>query len=223
MSNTKLLGHGKKKTVSSHKTTNWLLVTLTLYRNGFKEIQTYLKIMTASSKNNSEKISLRKWIIELKTMKKALHSPSRCHYPKSKKTKVRIVCDATAKAKKGCKSLEECLCRGPVILEDLCRLLLRFRIYKVVLTADIENAFLQVGLQPVDRGVSRLLWLKDPTKPLTKDNLKIYRFIRTPFGVISSLFLLGATIFHRVEQARTPAAEKIMKIMYVDNLLTGVN
>ena len=26
MSNTKLLGHGKKKTINSHKTTNWLLV-----------------------------------------------------------------------------------------------------------------------------------------------------------------------------------------------------
>ena len=28
---------------------------------------------------------------------------------------------------------------------------LRFRIYKVALTADIEKAFLQVGLQPADR------------------------------------------------------------------------
>ena len=126
------------------------------------------------------------------------------------------------KQKKGCKSLNECLYRGPVIL-DLCGLLLRFRIYKVALTADTENAFLQVGLQPVDRDVSRLLWLKDPTKALNKDNLKIYRFIRAPFGVISSLFLLGATILHHLEQVGTPTAEKIMKLIYVDNLLTGVN
>ena len=48
----------------------------------------------------------------------------------------------SAKAKKGCKSLNECLCRGPVILEDLCGLLLRFRICKVALTADIQKAFL---------------------------------------------------------------------------------
>ena len=47
-----------------------------------------------------------------------------------------------AKAKKGCKSLNECLYRGPVILEDLCGLLLRFRIYKVAQTADIEKTFL---------------------------------------------------------------------------------
>ena len=91
--------------------------------------------------------------------------------PDWKTTKVRIVYDASAKAKKGCKSLNECLHRGSVILEDLCGLLLRFDIYKVALTADIEKAFLQVGLQPADRDVTRFLWLKDPTMPLSKDNL----------------------------------------------------
>ena len=73
---------------------------------------------------------------------------------------------------------------------------LRFRIYKVALTADIEKAFLQVGLQPADRDVTRFLWLKDPTKPLSKDNLQIYRFARFPFGVISSPFKFGATILY---------------------------
>ena len=143
--------------------------------------------------------------------------------PDRKTTKVRIVYDASAKAKKGCKSLNECLYRGPVILKDLCGLLLRFRTHKVALTADIEKAFLQVGLQPTDRDVTRFLWLKDPTKPPTKDNLQIYRFTRVPFGVISSPFPLGATILHHLEQAGTPTSKMIMKHMYVDNLLTGVN
>ena len=116
--------------------------------------------------------------------------------PDRKTTKVRIVYDASTKAKKGCKSLNECLYRGPVILEDLCGLLLRFRTHKVALTADIEKAFLQVGLQPADRDVTRFLWLKDPTKPPTKGNLQIYRLTRVPLGVISSPFLLGATILH---------------------------
>ena len=143
--------------------------------------------------------------------------------PDRKTTKVRIVYDASAKAKKGCKSLNECLYRGPVILEHLYGLLLRFRIYKVALTADVEKAFLQVGLQPADRDATRFLWLKDPTKPLSQDNLQIYHFTRVPFGIISSLFRLGATILHHLEQAGSPTAEKIMKHMYVDNLLPGVN
>ena len=59
-------------------------------------------------------------------------------------TKVRIVYDTSAKTKKGCHSFNECLYRGPVTLDDLCGLLLRFR----TLVADIEKAFLQIGLQP---------------------------------------------------------------------------
>ena len=143
--------------------------------------------------------------------------------PDRKTTKVRIVYVTSAKAMKGRKSLNECLYHGPVILEDLCGLLLRFRTHKVALTRDIEKAFLQVGLQPTDRDVTRFLWLKDHTKPLTKDNLQIYRFTRVPFEVISSPFLLGATILHHLEQVGTPTSKKIMKHMYVDNLLTGVN
>ena len=58
-------------------------------------------------------------------------------------TKVRIVYDGSAKTKKDTKSLNECLLKGPVILEDLCGLLLRFRLEKVVLLADLEKAVLQ--------------------------------------------------------------------------------
>ena len=51
--------------------------------------------------------------------------------------------------------------------------------------------------------------------PLSEDNLQIYRFKRVPFGVISSPFLLEATIFHYFEQIRSPTAEKIMEHMTV--------
>ena len=98
--------------------------------------------------------------------------------PDRKTTNVRIVYDASAKARKGCKSLNECLNRGPVISDDLCGHLLRFRTHKVALTADTETAFVQVGLQPTDRDVTKFLRLKDPTKPLTKDkyaNLLLYK------------------------------------------------
>ena len=122
-------------------------------------------------------------------MQRAPRSPPCCHHPRSKKQlKLELSMMHQQKPKKESKSLNECLYRGPVILEDLCGLLLRFRTYKVALTADIEKAFLQVGLQPADRDVTRFLWLKDPTKPLSKDNLQIYRFTRVPFGVISKSF-----------------------------------
>ena len=51
-------------------------------------------------------------------------------------------------------SLNECLNRGPVILPDLCGLI-RFRIYPIVVLADIKKAFLQVGIQEPERDMTR--------------------------------------------------------------------
>ena len=60
-------------------------------------------------------------------------------------------------------SLNDCLYRGPIILPDLCGLLLRFRLYPIIVLADIKKAFLQVGLQEKERSTTRFLWLKDTT------------------------------------------------------------
>ena len=76
-------------------------------------------------------------------------------------TKVRIVYDASAKPKSDNKSLNECLYRGPVMLKDLCGLLLHFRLSKFAVVADNEKAFLQLGLQSEDRNVTRFFWIKD--------------------------------------------------------------
>ena len=55
-------------------------------------------------------------------------------------TKLRIVYDASAKSRKGNKSMNECLYRGPVMLNDLCGLLMRFRLRTVAIVADIEKS-----------------------------------------------------------------------------------
>ncbi|KAL9972922.1 hypothetical protein ACROYT_G019318 [Oculina patagonica] len=92
--------------------------------------------------------------------------------PKKTTTKIRIVFDASAKTRKGSQSLNESLHRGPIILEDLCGLLMRFRLNKVALVADVEKVFHQVGLQPEDRDVTRFVWLKDATKPTLENNVQ---------------------------------------------------
>lgn len=65
---------------------------------------------------------------------------------------LRLVYDASAKVKNA-KSLNECLYAGPMMLEDLTGLLIQFRCHKVGLTADVEKAFLQIGLKEKDRDV----------------------------------------------------------------------
>ncbi|XP_063538069.1 uncharacterized protein LOC134747373 [Cydia strobilella] len=140
--------------------------------------------------------------------------------PKGKKG--RVVYDGSAKLKNS-KSLNECMYRGPSMLEDLTALLLRFRVNKIGITADVEKAFLQVGLQQEDRDVTRFLWLKDPKQGVTEKNLLHLRFCRVPFGVISSPFLLTATIRHHLSQGDQNLMSEIAERTYVDNLVTGTD
>lgn len=67
--------------------------------------------------------------------------------PSKTTTKVQIVYDASAKVKLANNSLNQCLHRENVLLNDLGGILLRFRVSQIALLADIEKAFLQVGLQ----------------------------------------------------------------------------
>ena len=81
--------------------------------------------------------------------------------PAKNTTQLRVVYDASVKSRKGVKSLNECLYRGPVLLPDQCGILFRLRLHPIVLLADIEKAFLQVDIQESDRDVTRFLWYKD--------------------------------------------------------------
>ena len=79
--------------------------------------------------------------------------------PGKSTTKVRIVYDASAKVRKDETCLNDCLYRGPVMLPDLCGLLIRFRISPIGVVGDIEKAFLNVGLQAQDRDVTRFSYM----------------------------------------------------------------
>ena len=155
---------------------------------------------------------------------------SRVHYlphqpvltPSKMTTKLRVVYDASAKARRNNLSLNDCLHRGPVLLPNLCGILLRFRLDPIAITSDIEKAFLQLAIHPPDRDVTRFLWFRDTSTPVvTKSNLQIYRFTRVPFGLISSPFLLQATVRHHLQSEGSPLAQRILRNIYVDNVVLG--
>ena len=74
--------------------------------------------------------------------------------PTKSTTKVRVVYDASAKTRQTNKSLNDHLLQGPVMLPDLCGLLLRFRLHPIAVKADVEKAFLNIGLHDQDRDVT---------------------------------------------------------------------
>ena len=140
-----------------------------------------------------------------------------------KTTKYRIVFDASSKASRDLKSLNECLLRGPILLPDLAGTILRFRMNKYGMIADVCKAFLQMVLHEDQRDVTRFYWLKSlEKKPLLDEtNVQVYKFTRVLFGAKSSPSMLNLTINHHLSQYKTELSTKILQNMYVDNLICG--
>ncbi|GFT71730.1 integrase catalytic domain-containing protein [Trichonephila clavipes] len=65
-------------------------------------------------------------------------------------TKIRPIFDASARAT-GQSSLNDLLYKGPHLIEQIPDILDRFRRYPIGLSADIEKAFLQLGITPKHR------------------------------------------------------------------------
>lgn len=136
---------------------------------------------------------------------------------KARSDKVRIVYDASARPHKGALSLNQCLLVGPSLMNHLAEVLLTFRLYIIVLLADIEKAFLQICVSKEDRDLLRFLWYDK------EGNLEVYRFTRVPFGTGPSPFLLNATLKYHLEKIveDQELLELLLRSLYVDDVLTG--
>ena len=168
------------------------------------------------------KEDLEKGILEITDRKEGGLEHFLPHHPVISPKKIRIVYDASARMRGG-KSLNDCLYRGPIIMPDLAGLLIRFRIPRIAMWSDIEKAFHSLELDLEDREVVKLIWLKDINKPVNEQNIQYLRFARVPFGIISSPFLLSATVRHHLGVNNDPIAEKVKNNSYVDNILFGAD
>ena len=132
----------------------------------------------------------------------------------SQTTKVRPVFDASAKSHNGV-SLNDCLETGPNLIPELPGVLMRFCRWKIAILADINKAFLMVGVKKEDQDVHRFLWDDH-------GSMRVMRFTRVPFGNKSSMFLLIATIRHHLSKYQDSiTTNEIKENMYVDNWITG--
>ena len=59
------------------------------------------------------------------------------------------------------------------------------------------------------------------TNSLTVENtIQVYRFCRVPFGIISSPYLLSATLDFHLKSYQSDTAENIRQNIYMDNVIT---
>lgn len=133
---------------------------------------------------------------------------------KASSGKLRVVYDGRAKPHKQAYSLNDCLEKGPNLMNSLVHILLRFRKGKFAAKADVEKAYLQVQICEKDRDLLRILWVDD-------GHVWIYRFTRLPFGVRPAGFLLAAVMAKQLSSSNMDDEMKdsVKTSFYVDDSL----
>ena len=138
-------------------------------------------------------------------------------------TKIRVVFDASAKNSEG-QSLNDQLLEGPKLQLDIVELLIRMRLKKIVILADVAKMFYSILIDEQFRDYFRFLWnFSDGDTP------KVYRFRKLLMGAKSSPYLAIATVHHHLDKVAKEEPQKeglcqlLKESLYVDDLITGVN
>ena len=110
---------------------------------------------------------------------------------------------------------------GPTLHSSLTDVLLRFRLHRVAITADISKMYRAVELAANDKDYHRFLWRREPGGPLVD-----YRMDRLTFGVSASSFAANMSVRQNSTDFADDhpyAAAVVSKSLYVDDCLTGAD
>lgn len=133
-------------------------------------------------------------------------------------TKMRVVMDAAARTSNGV-SLNDRLYTGPRLQQDLLRIIIRFRCFKIVILADTEKMFRQIWLAPEDRRYQKILWREN-----TEDPIQEYELTTVTFGISPAPFLAVKSLQTLAESEKDNFPKEKLVIcedFYMDDLLTG--
>ncbi|XP_055585018.1 uncharacterized protein LOC129737879 [Uranotaenia lowii] len=166
--------------------------------------------------------------VDLGHMRRAHVGPEkRCYLPHhpvikqaSTTTKVRVVFDASCKSSSGV-SLNDALLAGPVIQDELRALIMRCRMKRIMIVADVEKMFRQIGIDRADMPLQSILWRKD-----SSENVETYELTTVTYGTKPAPFLATRTLKQLAtnEQESYPMGSKaIMEDVYMDDVLTGTD
>lgn len=146
--------------------------------------------------------------------------PHHAVFKESSTTRTRIVFNASNKNSDK-QSLNDQLLIGPTIQENMASIILRWRKYKVVFTADIHKMYRQIEVTEKDADYQRILWRNN-----SNEIIKDYCLSTVTFGTSSAPFLAIRTLqqLAKDEMHRYPiAAQTVLSEFYVDDLLTGAD
>ena len=118
-------------------------------------------------------------------------------------------------------SLNDTLLIGPTVHSSLVDVLLRFRSYRIGLTADVSKMYRAIRLADEDKDLHRFVWRSDP-----KEVIRDYRMTRVTFGVSASSFAANMSVKQNsidLVHEFPPAAKMVEQSFYVDDGLMGAD
>ena len=118
-------------------------------------------------------------------------------------------------------SLNDILMTGPRVQDDFFDIVQRFRLHRIVMSADIAKMYRQVWVHPDDGCLQRIRWRKTPDQPMTT-----YELNSLTYGTESAPFLATRCLRQliEVEAINYPEAAKIAKDgFYADDTITGAD
>ncbi|XP_055590185.1 uncharacterized protein LOC129742319 [Uranotaenia lowii] len=139
--------------------------------------------------------------------------------PESTTTKLRVVFDASCASSTGV-SLNDALLVGPVIQDELIDIVLRFRLHRLAIVADIAKMYRMIRVQEEDCQLQRVLWREN-----AKDPLKSFEMPTVTYGTASAPYLATKCLQRlgvEAEKEHPESAKVISKDFYIDDMLTGV-
>ncbi|GBM30190.1 hypothetical protein AVEN_134228-1 [Araneus ventricosus] len=128
--------------------------------------------------------------------------------------KIRPVFDASPR-ETGKSSLNDLLYKSPNLIEQIPDIIDMFRSYPISISADIEKAFLQLGVALEHRDFLKFFY---PTNCILTLQI-VYRHCQVVFRISSSPFLLAAALSHLLEHV---PAKKHMQLAYFSDTSQGV-
>ena len=120
-------------------------------------------------------------------------------------------------------SLNDMLYRGPMFIESLVGILIRFRQYSYAVTGDIKNMFFQISLHPDDRDMLRFL----PFNADVDKNFQTWRFTVMPYGLVCvpsiAGFCIRYTALKNYANVSPDTVHRVKNDFYVDDFITSIN
>lgn len=199
---------------SRHKASRMLISLWNKFRTDVEYAQTYVNFMSEYEDLDHMKLVAENQPEPQPNYYLPHHGVQNAH---STTTKLRVVFNGSSSTTSKI-SLNDILHTGPKLQLDLLDVLIRFRQFRYVFSADIQRMYRQIKVHPQDWRFQRILWSQ------SAEHIKTYELTTVTYGLACAPYLALRTMAQLVEDEKHNfplAVPCLTKGRYVDDVFGG--